>query len=67
LVIFEIYIAQVSLLFIFGIGIEITRRYGHPGMLDVFDVLANVSGAILGIVVVLLLNLKRGLIKIQFI
>ena len=46
--------------FIFGIGIEITQELGTATRhADVFDVLANVSGAILGIVVVLLLNLKK--------
>lgn len=46
--------------FIFGIGIEITQELATATRhADVFDVLANVSGAILGIVVVLLLNLKK--------
>jgi glycopeptide antibiotics resistance protein len=58
----------VPFLFIFGIGIEITQELGTATRhADVFDVLANVSGAILGIVVVLLLNLKRGSDKKTFI
>ena len=45
--------------FIFGIGIEITQELCTTTRhADVFDVVANVSGAILGIAVVFLLNLK---------
>ena len=45
--------------FIFGIGIEITQELCTTTRhADVFDVLANLSGAILGIAVVFLLNLK---------
>lgn len=45
--------------FIFGIGIEITQELCTTTRhADVFDIIANVSGAILGIAVVFLLNLK---------
>lgn len=44
---------------VFGIGIEIAQElYTVTRHADVFDVLANVSGAILGIAIIFLLTLK---------
>jgi VanZ family protein len=51
----------ISLLFsvFFGIGIEIAQElFTTTRHADVFDVLANLSGAILGVAVVILLDLK---------